>query len=70
MAMHKSNQTHPKFTDTYWIISLDSNVPYGKVSLTGHGRKLFTILSKNNRLIWSGRKPVTSFVHGVQEVSL
>ncbi|HGJ5878775.1 MAG TPA: hypothetical protein ACHBZ9_06835 [Arsenophonus nasoniae] len=58
MASYKSTQTHPKFTDTYWIIRLDSNIPYGKVSLTRRERRLFTVLFKDDRLVWSGRKPI------------
>nr|CBA73989.1 phage transcriptional regulator [Arsenophonus nasoniae] len=59
MASYKSTQTHPKFTDTYWIIPLDSNIPYGKVSLTRRERRLFHVLFKGDRLVWSGRKPIT-----------
>ncbi|HGJ5879939.1 MAG TPA: hypothetical protein ACHBZ9_13020 [Arsenophonus nasoniae] len=59
MASYKSTQTHPKFTDTYWIIRLDSNIPYGKVSLTRRERRLFHVLFKDDRLVWSGRKPIT-----------
>ncbi|WGM11269.1 hypothetical protein QE197_02565 [Arsenophonus nasoniae] len=58
MALYKSTQTHPKFTDTYWIIRLDSNIPYGKVSLTRRERRLFHVLFKDDRLVWSGRKPI------------
>ncbi|HGJ5864184.1 ash family protein [Arsenophonus nasoniae] len=56
------SQTHlkeTKFTDTYWIIRLDSNIPYGKVSLTRRERRLFHVLFKDDRLVWSGRKPIT-----------
>nr|WP_280623587.1 hypothetical protein [Arsenophonus nasoniae] len=59
MALYKSTQTHPKFTDTYWIIRLDSNIPYGKVSLTRRERRLFHVLFKGDRLVWLGRKPIT-----------
>ncbi|WP_155847021.1 hypothetical protein [Arsenophonus nasoniae] len=59
MASYKSTQTRPKFTDTYWIIPLDSNIPYGKVSLTRRERRLFHVLFKGDRLVWSGRKPIT-----------
>nr|CBA73978.1 phage transcriptional regulator [Arsenophonus nasoniae] len=58
MASYKSTQTRPKFTDTYWIIPLDSNIPYGKVSLTRRERRLFHVLFKGDRLVWSGLKPV------------
>lgn len=53
-------QTHPKFTDTYWIISLDSAVPYGKVSFTRQDRRTFNSMFKDSRLIWAGRKPVNA----------
>ncbi|WGM00626.1 hypothetical protein QE210_12245 [Arsenophonus nasoniae] len=59
MALYKSTQTHPKFTDTYWIIRLDYNIPYGKVSLTRRERRLFYVLFKDDRLVWLGRKPIT-----------
>ncbi|WP_334473752.1 hypothetical protein [Arsenophonus sp. PmNCSU2021_1] len=51
-------QTHPKFTDTYWIIPLNSAVPYGKVSFTHRDFRTFTALFKDSRLIWAGRQPV------------
>lgn len=57
-------QTHPKFTDTYWIIPLDSAVPYGKVSFTHRDFRTFTALFKDSRLIWAGRKPVYADMGG------
>ncbi|HGJ5854532.1 ash family protein [Arsenophonus nasoniae] len=52
------SQTHPKFTDTYWIIRLDSNRPYGKVSFTHRDFLTFNSMFKDSRLIWAGRQPV------------
>nr|CBA74501.1 phage transcriptional regulator [Arsenophonus nasoniae] len=55
---------HPKFTDTYWIIPLDSAVPYGKVSFTRRDFRTFIAMFKDSRLIWAGRKPVCSGMEG------
>ncbi len=52
------SQTHPKFTDTYWIIRLDSNRPYGKVSFTHRDFLTFNSMFKDSCLIWAGRQPV------------
>ncbi|HGJ5877799.1 MAG TPA: hypothetical protein ACHBZ9_01600 [Arsenophonus nasoniae] len=57
-------QTRPKFTDTYWIIPLNSAVPYGKVSLTRQDRRTFIAMFKDSRLIWAGRKPVHASMEG------
>ncbi|QBY46648.1 hypothetical protein QE193_21785 (plasmid) [Arsenophonus nasoniae] len=53
-----TTQTRSKFTNTYWIIPLDSDAPYGKVSLTRQDRRIFKSMFKDSRLIWAGRKPV------------
>ncbi|HGJ5878494.1 MAG TPA: hypothetical protein ACHBZ9_05300 [Arsenophonus nasoniae] len=63
-TMVATTQTHPKFTDTYWIIPLDSAVPYGKVSFTRKDFRTFNALFKDSRLIWAGRKPMHTGMEG------
>lgn len=46
------------FTDTYWIIPLHANIPYGKVSFTRQEARLFRAMFKDSRLIWAGRQPM------------
>ncbi|WP_334473615.1 ash family protein [Arsenophonus sp. PmNCSU2021_1] len=58
------SHTHSKFTDTYWVIRLDSNRPYGKVSFTHRDFRTFTTLFKDSRLIWAGRQPVHASMEG------
>lgn len=52
------SHTHPKFTDTYWIIPEYATTPYGKVSFTRQDRRTFHSIFKYSRLIWCGRKPM------------
>lgn len=57
-------QTHPKFTDTYWVIRLDSNRPYSRVSFTHRDFRTFNSMFKDSCLIWAGRKPVHAGMEG------
>lgn len=62
-AMVATAHTHPEFIDTYWIIPEYSTAPYGKVSFTRQDCRTFTVLFKDSRLIWAGRKPVQEVAH-------
>ncbi|MBG6243442.1 MAG: hypothetical protein EKE20_17325 [Candidatus Symbiopectobacterium sp. Dall1.0] len=62
-AMVATARTRPEFIDTYWIIPEYSTAPYGKVSFTRRDRRTFTVLFKDSRLIWAGRKPVQGRVN-------
>ncbi|HGJ5882017.1 ash family protein [Arsenophonus sp.] len=58
------SQTHPKFTDNYWVIRLDSNRPYGKVSFTHRDFLTFNSMFKDSRLISAGRQPMHAGMEG------